>query len=66
MGPRIDATLAAPGSDWINVRDDGFWRPDVCLPFMTDDGATVSVHDTGLVERTDAFKEAAEANRPAA
>jgi hypothetical protein len=33
---------------------------------MTDDGATVSVHDTGLVERTDAFKEATEANRPAA
>jgi hypothetical protein len=37
-GPRINAKLAAPGSDWMNVSSDGFWRPDVRLPFITDDG----------------------------
>jgi hypothetical protein len=28
-GPRIKARLAAPGSDWMRVSEDGFWRPDV-------------------------------------
>jgi Protein of unknown function (DUF3237) len=65
-GPRIHATLAAPGSDWMNVSNDGFWRPDVRLPFITDDGETVLAHYTGLVEQTDTFKEAAAANRPTA
>jgi hypothetical protein len=65
-GPNINATLAAPGSDWMNVSHDGFWRPDVRLPFITDDGETVLAHYTGLVEQTDAFKKAAEANRPTA
>jgi hypothetical protein len=66
MGPKINATLAAPGSDWMNVSNDGFWRPDVRLPFVTDDGETVLAHYTGLVEQTNAFKKAAEANRPTA
>jgi Protein of unknown function (DUF3237) len=65
-GPQINATLAAPGSDWMNVSNDGFWRPDVRLPFRTDDGETVLAHYTGLVEQTDVFKKAAETNRPTA
>jgi hypothetical protein len=32
-GPRIKARIAAPGSDWMRVADDGFWRPDVRVPF---------------------------------
>ena len=35
-GPRIKARIAAPGSDWMRVADDGFWRPDVRVPFQTD------------------------------
>jgi hypothetical protein len=64
VGPRISAELAAPGSDWMNVSNDGFWRPDVRLPFVTDDGETILTHYTGLVEQTDKFKKAAEANQP--
>jgi hypothetical protein len=65
-GLRIRAKLAAPGSDWMNVSHDGFWRPDVRLPFITDDGSTILAHYTGLVEQTDTFKQAAESNRPTA
>jgi uncharacterized protein DUF3237 len=63
-GPKIRARLAAPGSDWMWVSDDGFWRPDVRAPFTTDDGETILMHYTGLVQQTDAFKKAAEANQP--
>jgi hypothetical protein len=28
-GARIHAKLAAPGSDWMWVSNDGFWRSDV-------------------------------------
>ena len=61
---RIKACIAAPGSDWMRVSDDGFWRPDVRVPFQTDDGETVLMHYTGPVQQTDAFKQAAEANQP--
>jgi hypothetical protein len=27
-GERISATLAMPGTDWLVVSGDGFWRPD--------------------------------------
>jgi hypothetical protein len=63
-GPRLKASLAAPGSDWMHVGEDGFWRPDVHMPLATDDGETILLHYTGLVQQTDAFKRAAEANRP--
>jgi hypothetical protein len=63
-GARIKASLAAPGSDWMRVSDDGFWRPDVRAPFLTDDGETILMHYTGLVQQTEVFKQAAEANRP--
>ena len=62
-GPKIKAKLAAPGSDWMWVSDDGFWRPDVRAPFTTDDGETVLMHYTGLVQQTDAFKKAADADQ---
>ena len=63
-GRRIKASIAAPGSDWMRVSDDGFWRPDVRVPFETDDGETILMHYTGLVQQTDTFKQAAEANQP--
>jgi hypothetical protein len=63
-GLRIKAKLAAPGSDWMWVSDDGFWRPDVHLAFTTDDSETILMHYTGLVQQTDAFKKAADANSP--
>lgn len=63
-GERITASLAATGVDWMGVSPDGFWRPDVRAQFLTDDGAVVFLHYTGLVQHTAAFSEAAEADRP--
>jgi hypothetical protein len=63
-GPKIKARIAAPGSDWMRVSDDGFWRPDVRAPFQTDDGETILMHYTGLVQQTDTFRKAAETNQP--
>ncbi|MDT5010463.1 MAG: hypothetical protein QOH57_2080 [Mycobacterium sp.] len=63
-GPRIRARLAATGVDWMSVGDDGFWRPDVRAQFTTDDGAVVLMHYTGLVQQSDQFAQAAEADRP--
>jgi hypothetical protein len=62
-GSRIDAKLAATGIDWMGVGDDGFWRPNVKAQFVTEDGAVIFLHYTGLVQQTDAFKKAAEENR---
>jgi hypothetical protein len=61
-GPRINAQLLAPGSDWMWMSPDGFWRPDVRVQFRTDDDAVVLMHYTGLVQQTDAFAAAAESN----
>jgi Protein of unknown function (DUF3237) len=62
-GAEISAVLAYAGGDWMAVSRDGYWRPDVRLQLRTDDGAAILMSYTGLVEQTDAFKEAASANR---
>jgi hypothetical protein len=65
-GPRLHARLAAPGMDWMAESDDGFWRPDVRAAFLSDDGATILMHYTGLVQQTNRFKAAAQADRSTA
>ena len=40
-GPRIDATLAMPGTDWIRIGADGSRRPDLRAQLMTDDGELI-------------------------
>ena len=62
-GPEISAVLAYAGGDWMAVSGDGYWRPDVRLQLRTDDGAAILMSYTGLVEQTDAFKQAASADR---
>jgi Protein of unknown function (DUF3237) len=62
-GERINAKIAMPGGDWMNVGADGFWRPDVRVQFVTDDDAVILLHYTGLVEQTEAFAAAAEDGR---
>jgi Protein of unknown function (DUF3237) len=59
-GDRIDATIAMPGGDWHLVGLDRFGRPDVRVQFVTQDGAPIFLHYTGLVERTVAFNRAAD------
>ena len=45
---------------------DGFWRPDVRVAFVCDDGAAVSLHYRGLVEQTEAFAASAAEDRETA
>jgi Protein of unknown function (DUF3237) len=63
QGEGINATMALPGGDWMRVSHDGFWRPDVRIQWVTDDGAVVLMHYTGLVEQTPAFMSAADADQ---
>lgn len=63
-GPNIKAQLAATGTDWMRVGDDGFLRPDLRAPFLTDDGAVVLMHYTGLVQQKGRSTGAAAANAP--
>jgi hypothetical protein len=63
-GERIRARLASTGGDWMAVSPDGYWRPNVRAQFVTDDGAVVLMHYTGLVEQTPTFTAAAGGDRP--
>jgi uncharacterized protein DUF3237 len=63
-GSGLRAHIAMPGSDWMAESADGFSRPDVRVALLTDDGALILMHYTGLVERTEAFVAAANDNRP--
>jgi hypothetical protein len=65
-GPRIEATLSATGSDWMQMGEDGYWRPRVRAQFVTDSGAVILMRYTGLVQQTPTFKQAAEENQPTA
>jgi hypothetical protein len=65
-GPRIRARLAAPGSDWMGMTPDGFWRPHVQAAFLTDADDLILMRYTGLVEQTGAFVAAAEEDRETA
>jgi len=47
----------------MEVSADGYWRPDVRLQLRTNDGAAILMTSRGLVEQTEAFKEAASADR---
>lgn len=46
-GPRLRASLAAPGSDWMSNSSDGYCRPDVHVAFRTDDGEALLVRCRG-------------------
>jgi len=40
-GPRINASLAMPGTDWMRLGLDGVRRPDLRVQLMTDDGELI-------------------------
>ena len=63
-GARIKAHLAGAGLDWMSVSSDGYWRPDVHAQFLTDDAAVILMHYTGLVQQTERFAAAADADQP--
>jgi hypothetical protein len=58
-GPRINATLAMPGTDWIRLGRDGIRRQDQRAQFMTDDGVLILLrYDTGLIRGDSKFLDA--------
>jgi hypothetical protein len=59
-GPKIRATTPMPGIDWFTPSEDGFGKPHVRLPFMTDDGALVLLEYHGVAQASDAFIRAVE------
>jgi hypothetical protein len=61
-GPRLRASLAAPGSDWMGISPDGYLRPDVHLGFLTEDGEALLVRCLGMIEQTPAFEKASQEN----
>jgi hypothetical protein len=61
-GPRLRASLAAPGSDWMGTSSDGYLRPDVHVAFRTNDGQALLVRCCGLIEQTPAFVQANKEN----
>jgi hypothetical protein len=60
-GPRISATLAMPGTDWIRLGSDGIRRQDKRAQFVAADGALILLrYDTGLIRGDDKFLDALE------
>jgi hypothetical protein len=55
-GPRIDATLAMPGTDWIRLGPDGIRRQDLRAQLMTDDGEVILFrYDVALIRPSERF-----------
>jgi hypothetical protein len=65
-GPAIRATSAMAGIDWFTPHPDGYGRPHVRLPFVTEDGALVLLEYHGIVHASDAFRQAVERDTPTA
>ena len=55
-GPRISASLAMPGTDWIRTDADGMRRPDQRTQFVTADGTLVLMrYDAALIRGDEKF-----------
>lgn len=57
-GPKLSGEILTGGGDWALVGEDGWTRVDVRGQCRTDDGAILYLSYTGLIEPTDAFREA--------
>jgi hypothetical protein len=64
-GPRINATLAMPGVDWIRLGDDGIRRQDLRAQLMTDDDTLILLHyDLAMIRSTERFLAALQHGQP--
>jgi hypothetical protein len=55
-GPRINATLAMPGTDWIRLGPDGIRRQDLRAQLLTDDGEVILFrYDLALIRPSERF-----------
>jgi hypothetical protein len=57
-GDRLNGTLLSGGGDWITLSSDGWGQIDVRGQMVTDDGAYIYTHYTGLLELNDKFMNA--------
>jgi Protein of unknown function (DUF3237) len=56
QGPRIEATLAMPGTDWMRVGADGIRRPDLRVQLLTDDGELILFrYDVAVIRAGERF-----------
>jgi Protein of unknown function (DUF3237) len=56
QGPRINATVVIPGTDWMRLGTDGLRRPDMRIQLTTGDGAVILFHyDNALIRPTPEF-----------
>jgi hypothetical protein len=55
-GPRITASLAMPGTDWIRVESNGTRRQDLRAQFRTGDGTLILMrYDAALIRGDEEF-----------
>jgi hypothetical protein len=59
-GPLIKASTPMAGIDWFTPHGEGYGRPHVRIPFLTDDGALVLLEYRGIVHASAAFARAVE------
>lgn len=57
-GDRFTARVTGGGGDWLLIGADGFGRIDVRMNFATDDGASVYLRYSGLLELNPAVLQA--------
>src|SRR5580658_2744217 len=63
-GPRIAASLAMPGTDWIRVDSNGIRRQDQRTQFLTDDGTLILMrYDADLFRGDEEFARALASGR---
>ena len=63
-GPRITASLAMPGIDWIRVDSNGIRRQDQRTQFLTDDTLILMRYEAALIRADEGFSGAWAAGRP--
>ena len=67
LGPRIDATLAGPGLDWIRLGGDGIRRQDLRAHLRTSEGDLILLrYDVALIRPTERFLSALAAGQATA
>jgi hypothetical protein len=66
-GPRIRASLAMPGTDWIRVEASGIRRQDQRTQFRTGDGTLILMrYDAAVIRGDEEFSRALESGRETA
>ena len=66
-GPRITASLAMPGIDWIRLDGNGIRRQDQRTQFLTDDGTLILMrYDVALIRGDEEFSRALASGRETA